>query len=529
MPRRANPSERPSRYGHGQSAPRRPAPRRSSTRRLPGAVAAAALTAGPALCGSAAWAGDDGVVALSAGPSFEDAAPAWVQPAVGEVAEESILPAGYVAPATQYGPHGELGAGPMSARPSAGRPGPARPRMQDSAVRPAQYAPHGMAQGAPYCPPGGYGGGSTEYFAKGGLQGGPGSLWTTIAHMRPPEGSFVRLEYLRYNMADEENGPVGAPIEGVTVDDPTRRFPFGRPVADDRNDGNYSPVFDTNPDPLIFDGGAVPLLRNNDIEDFDGVRLTLSRPIKHVGRAEWNAFAFSQESFTLNPEGVPLYSDTFFPAAPSVGLTIDNDPFNTAIARFENAYALEYETEMWGTGGRVYFDHLAAPEGFGMRPLVGARYLMFNQNLYQRGLNQELSTTAHNNVFGPEIGLEAELRHKWFTLGIRPTVTAGLNLDQVRTRSENLFGPNDGTLVRTKHYADFSPVVDVAAYLRVPLGETFKLSVGYELLYLGSVARPNESTIYDSYGGLRSNVRPRRSFEDVTFNALTIGLEMLYP
>ena len=351
MPRRASSIERPSRYGHGrQSAPgrdaaagRTAAPRAAARRGL-GAWAAAALACGPALAGSSAVAADDGVVALSAGPGFGEPAPAFAAPAYGTPAygasaadaagEDTILPAGYVTPPAQYGPHGGLSAGPAG-------PGPGGPA---GGVRQVQYS------SAPYCPPGGFQspsgpggllgpggpGGSLpmEYRVKGGLQGKPGSLWTTIARMRPPEGSFVRLEYLVYNVADEENGVIGAPIEEFTDGSPSRLDPLGTPIYSERYDSNYTRTYGTTTgtdffEPSVLFGAnttnfVVPTLFNNEIEDFDGARVTISQPIKNVGRAEFIAFAFSQETFTLKPD-VPIDDDTGFPASVAVPVFRDGD------------------------------------------------------------------------------------------------------------------------------------------------------------------------------------------------------------
>ena len=585
MPRRTIPVERPSRFGYGSDptaapamtqspvadrpvAPQAGRARSRRARRLSAAVAAAAAS-----CPSA-FAADDGVVELSAGPAFDAAPAAWVEPAGGVqppgAAQSAgplqtaggILPAGYVTPAARFGPHGGLpgGPGPM-AGPHGGGPhgaGPARAAarggLYDPAVRPAGFAPP-----AAYCPPGmaGFGGTPVDYRVRGNKPGLAGSLWTTIARYRPPEGSFVRFEYLRYGLAGEETGVVGADIPGITTGESSIAFPFGEPVFDERNEGDFTRQA-VGPDGPI----AIPGLNNNDVDDFEGVRLTFSRPIKNVGRAEFIAFAFAQETFTLTPPrnqspradpnlaadpAVPtdgiLFPRTAFPTDIGFGVTLNGDPGNPAIGTFfDTDYDLEYETELWGTGGRVYFDHLAPPQGFGLRPTLGARYVMFNQNLYQKGttllpsnvfVDREVSTTVHNNLFGPELGVEAELRHEWFTVGVRPTLTVGLNQTKVRTRSVD-FVPGEGTVENSRKFTEFAPILDLAAYVRVPLGESLKLSVGYDLLYLGRVARPNDSTLYDAGADengviTESRIRPRKSFDDATFNGLTIGVEMLLP
>ncbi|MFH5803464.1 hypothetical protein [Alienimonas sp. DA493] len=527
-----------------------PADRRvPAARRWGAAVAAATAPAALAALAPAATA-DDGVVNLASDPAF-GAGPAWVEPIGDDAAAggSGVLPAGYVTPPAQFGPLGEPSVGP------GGRPAPGG--LYDPAVAPAQYAPP-----APYCPPGQvagvggapyggapFGAAGTDYRVRGGLPEGPGALWTTIARYQPPRGSFVRLEYLHYNMTGEEEGPVGAPIAGVTADydefndlnnrfaprinNSNRFFPFGVPVADEsRYGGDFSRVgLDDDLETFV-----TPVLDNNDVDDFAGARLTLSRPVEDVGRAEFYGFAFSQETFVIDPVLPLSVSDSV-----GIGLANADDYYADAIATFNTDFELEYETELWGTGARMYFDHLAPAQGFGLRPLVGVRYVMLNQNLYQRGVNteggvvtsSELSTTVHNNLFGTELGVEAEYRHEWCTIGVRPALTLGLNQAQVRTRSVGLFSPAESALRLTDYHTQISPVFDLAAYVRIPLGERFRFSVGYDLLYLANVAQPNSSTVYEGAGlgtGLaRANLGTDRSFDNVTFNGLSLGLEMLIP
>ena len=250
-----------------------------------GAVAAAgALAAGPA---AAAGTGDDGVVSLSAGPAFGAPAAAPVSSPAGGMlsaayeepagpAAGSILPAGFVAPRAPRGPFAPM--------PPAGTVGPA-----GGPVVPAGYAP-----GAAYCPPGAAGGGfaaggfaggggNTAYRAKRGRGGRAGSLWTRLTSYRPPEETFVRLEYLQYAIAGEETGLVGAPIEGVTTDGPSVIFPFGEPLANDRTVNDEDSDF-TIPFSAPFAPAVAPLLNNFEVEDFQGVRVTFGRPVNNVGR-----------------------------------------------------------------------------------------------------------------------------------------------------------------------------------------------------------------------------------------------------
>ena len=542
---------------------RAPSPRRTMNqtlrswlRALPAglpAVAGAAALAAPA---AAAGPGEGGgVVRLSSGPvlstpTFGAPADAWVGPAAAAdtpaAPASGVIPAGYVAPAAAYSPAGELPAtaGPLDAAfrsahdPTGG--------LYDPAVTPVQYE-----TAAPYCPPGAagpggppvggpivggnYGGVGTQYRARGGRKGRPRSLWTTITRYRPPQGTFARIEYLAYSMSGEEVGTVGADVQGVTTEERSVIFPDGRPVLDDTGDF-------TRPFSAPFGPAVIPALTNNDLDQMQGVRVTIGRPVRDVGRFEVSGFAFAQETFALEPD-LPLFPQTTFASNIALGLTIDDQP-GQIVTIFDDSYRLEYETEFWGAGGRMVFDHLARPEGFGMRPLVGARYMMLNQNLFQFGtfdaggttvpLDREISTTAHNNVFGAELGVEAELRHKWFTAGVRPALTVGVNEAQVRTRSVNFTGVADGVVRNTQKYTEFSPIFDLAAYLRVPLGDSVRLNVGYDLLWIARVARPNDSTNYDAVGGpfgipAASNIRPRKVFDDATFNGFTIGVELIFP
>ena len=235
----------------------------------------------------------------------------------------------------------------------------------------------------------------------------------------------------------------------------------------------------------------------------------------------------------------------FGPGPTNVAVGFDsNGETSQLVTVFDTSYSLEYETEMWGAGGRMVFDHLARPEGFGLRPLVGVRYIMLNQNLYQAGrftaggvtapLDRFIATNSHNNYFGPEIGVDAGFRHKWFEVGVRPALTIGVNEAQVRTRTENLVDQTDGTDIVEQNYTEFSPVMDVNAYLRVPITDSIRFNVGYDLLWLARVAQPDESTRYNvavNEDGIptESLVEPKKNFSDLTFNGLNVGLEITFP
>ena len=521
------------------------------------------LTAGALLAAGAsaplASAGD-GVVSLSAGPIFD--APVATAAAPRPAASGDFLAAAYEEPAGSYGPAGDsiLPAGFVAPR---GPRTPFAPAPPAGTVGPSggPVVPAGYRGGPAYCPPGaqgGYGGGAapgTAYRAKRGRGGRAGSLWNRLTSYRPPRETFVRFEYLQYAIAGEEVGQVGAEIPGVTTDQTSVLFPFGEPIVNDRStndeDSNYTIPFDAP-----FAPAVVPLLNNFEVEDFQGVRVTFGRPVKNVGVAEFSGFAFSQHNFELDPD-VPLFAQTtradllsptgFLGGGPgptniAIGFDSNGDE-SPLLTVFDADYDLTYETEMWGAGARMVFDHLAPDEGFALRPVVGVRYIMLNHNLYQSGtfdnsgttapFDRSISTNVHNNYFGPEFGVDAGIRHKWFELGVRPTLTVALNEAQVRTRTVNLVDTTDGVDVATRNFTEFSPVVDVGAYLRVPVGNSIRLNVGYDLLWMARTARPNESTRYNVAVGddglpTESLVEPKKSFADTTFNGLNVGVEFIF-
>ena len=517
-------------------------------------LAAGALLAAGAACPAVAG---DGVVTLSSGPAFDgrpaavETAPvtgdflaaAYEEPAAGRgPAGGSILPAGFVSPRAPRGPFAPM--------PPAGTVGPSG----------GPVVPAGYQGGAAYCPPGapgfaggaggGFGAPQTQYRAKRGRAGRAGSLWTRLTSYRPPREMFVRFEYLQYAIAGEEVGQVGAEIPDVTTDQTSVLFPFGEPIANDDTINDDDSDF-TIPFSAPFAPAVVPLLDNFEVEDFQGARVTVGLPVRNVGVAEFSGFAFSQDNFELDPD-LPLFPDTTFaggaqslgPGPTNIAIGFDSDgQISPLLTVFDDDYDLTYETEMWGAGARMVFDHLAPDEGFRLRPVIGARYVMLNQNLIQFGtfdaggttapFDRSIITTCHNNYFGPEFGVDAGLRHKWFEIGVRPTLTVAVNEAQVRTRTVNLVDTTDGLDIETRRFTEFSPVVDVGAYLRVPVGGNIRLNVGYDLLWLARTARPNESTRYNVATGAdglptEGLVEPRKSFADTTFNGLNVGVEFIF-
>lgn len=338
----------------------------------------------------------------------------------------------------------------------------------------------------------------------------------------PLTGVWIRAEYLHWDYDDPGNELLGAPLS--TVEDPAMRFP----------------VFDLATPPNLIGTGRVATLGGINLDDNQGARLTLGVPLT-FGEFEWSGFAFDQGgTFGTVPEvrpGDPL-SGTL-PRFAATSTLLNGELFNN-VQLWDEAFRFDYKVDVWGTDVRLVLNHGQVGEGFHIKPIVGARVLSVEEHLIQLGINSGggtsprqvglVDTKTRNYLWGPMVGARMELEHRWFQLGLDPTVTLGLNNSTARVSTARFAAFDDPLFVTDTDNTDFSPVFEVKAWLRVPLTENLSVFGGYSVLYAPKVARPATSIRYDVNSvGPTSNVRARKNLDEWDAHGFNIGLEFVFP
>jgi len=179
-------------------------------------------------------------------------------------------------------------------------------------------------------------------------------------------------------------------------------------------------------------------------------------------------------------------------------------------------YEAVLKTQVWGAEGNYIVPYWDEGSLVQIQPLFGFRYFNFEESLRQSGLykftaqdpntnvvtstieSRAIGSSTINNLYGPQLGLRAELAHQWFTIGAQPKVMLGLNQYKADLKTENILGPNDRDQFITDHDERFGVVGDLQVYSRVHLTSHFSLFAAYNLLWAGQITRPEDNIVYNA-------------------------------
>jgi hypothetical protein len=183
------------------------------------------------------------------------------------------------------------------------------------------------------------------------------------------------------------------------------------------------------------------------------------------------------------------------------------------------------KTSVWGSEASWLVDPFDPNSPLVIRPLVGFRYVNFNEDLRQRGvrrinavvdgagtlddvvLNTKIDSTTINNIYGPQIGMRAELVNKHFTLGVQPKVLLGVNTYNAKVQTSGILArsPADaGAFEITEdprslrdRQSTFGVVGDLELFARLRVTDHFTLNAGYNFMWLGQLTRPADNIVYN--------------------------------
>ncbi|GAB4147381.1 MAG: hypothetical protein Tsb009_20570 [Planctomycetaceae bacterium] len=321
--------------------------------------------------------------------------------------------------------------------------------------------------------------------------------------------SWIRLEYLNWSLSDTDETLLGE----RTLNTANPRVPFATLQGVAR-------ALDTTP--LSF-------------KDISGVRGTWGVPLT-FGEFELSAFLLEQDSDKVIPSTIPS------PGLLVATTVLGDGGLISAVRVYDKAFEATFTSDVWGAKANIILDTAPPGEGFKLRPLYGVRYLGIQEQLTQVGtfngnatindFTSVIDSDNFNNIYGLNIGLQAELVHRWFTIGVRPEVTLGANSYQARVRTDRFVSPTDPTLVSEISGAEFAPVGELGVYGRIRVNDSFSLFVSYNLLYATRVIRPHKSINYNVNTVLTvpvsSAFSAKKVFEEMLIQGLTVGGEIRF-
>jgi hypothetical protein len=257
------------------------------------------------------------------------------------------------------------------------------------------------------------------------------------------------------------------------------------------------------------------------------------------------------------------------------------DPVDRLVNPWVNTYNASIKTSVWGTEANWISNAFGVDHGspLSVKPMFGFRYAYFAEDLYQRGaytfvtinpnnnqpvdntINRRIDAGTINNLYGPQLGLRAELASKYVTLGVQPKVMLGLNTYRANLETENVLRPGSaiqGTPTSEAEFlglgdvnqtlsdrtTTFGVLGDLEVYSRVRLTSCLHAFVGYNLMWAGQITRPGDNIVYnartvtidpdldpndtDTATRLDSDFKLDVKYSGALIQGLTVGAELRY-
>jgi len=419
----------------------------------------------------------------------------------------------------------------------------------------------------PYGPPGPYsrGPGSTTFEQ---LPDDSGWLYDQSPLERILKDTFrhayFRADYLLWDVSDPGNNILGSPTNFVlALPDPTVPFVETDPV--------------TGATFLV----VAPSLEGVKVNQNNGIRGTVGFLTPNAGAFEASVFAlqtstsvlgvpdvrgFTTIQVDLDGDGIPETTVADANGNPinvstnTIGAVAQSTLVDGQIPTGDNfflindlGYRAALSTSVWGAEGNWLMTPADPGAAMVVSPLLGFRYLNFLESLNQSGDytftfvdpitgeqltqpgNRRIDSSANNNLYGPQIGLRAEMANKWFSLGVQPKVMLGLNSYKTTLNTQEILAPVDldTGLERdpSQHLVDkrtvFGVIGDLEVYSRVHFSEHLSLYVAYNLIWTGLITRPADNIVYNIQSSpARSDFRLEPQHSGAILQGLAVGGEV---
>jgi len=206
---------------------------------------------------------------------------------------------------------------------------------------------------------------------------------------------------------------------------------------------------------------------------------------------------------------------------PSIPL-LQNGQVGSTFLIYDQGYGADHHTDVWGTEAKLILDIGPNHNGLTINPLVGFRYMSFDEQFRQVGLStipaltvsqsnsvlvtpeplraSVVDSKAENDLFGLQVGASAEYNNKWITLGAEPRVSLGVNHYEAEVNTSQLRSVFDPNVTTRESETTFAPVFDTSFYGQVHLTPYFSLHASYNYTYLFQVSRPVDNILYNDNG-----------------------------
>lgn len=214
---------------------------------------------------------------------------------------------------------------------------------------------------------------------------------------------------------------------------------------------------------------------------------------------------------------------------------------------FTPSYEAILKTQVFGAEGNWIQEPWDPGAPMVLSPMLGIRYLRFGEQLNQSGqytfteidpisgvqttqdVLRRIDSSAINHVYGPQLGLQAELNNRWFSIGVAPKVMLGFNSYKTELSTLNILTPRDPAQDLQEKRTTFGVIGDLEAYTRLHLTPHLSLFASYNLLWSGLITRPGDNIVYNiQRSPAQSGFILDPDFSSVILQGLSVGGELRY-
>ena len=345
--------------------------------------------------------------------------------------------------------------------------------------------------------------------------------------------SWVKVEYLFGNFERPGNVLLGAPLAAV----PNPRLPFN--VQAGALVDAQAIVPDTSPLQIEGQNGVRTTIGINSFRDF-------SVEISYVGMQGMNS-SFQRFPSALDPVAFPgairFYGTSL----------LNNGGLGSSVILYDRLFEASYSAHYWSGEVNVLLNNHTPNVGFRVRPSFGFRYNSFDDNLVQNGefdnssgvdpllgvfavpTRNTILSTAQNTFYMAQVGFQAELVDKWFTIGVAPRIAVGSNRIETHIMTSDLRDSliaelaNDGVTENSQSSLMVGANLDLNAYLTVRVNSWLSLTTSAYYWYMPNVARAYNTIVYDDLGiAVPPAIRSRSNTTSMQVSGFTVGAEIRF-
>ncbi len=346
--------------------------------------------------------------------------------------------------------------------------------------------------------------------------------------------SWIRFEYLHWDLDGANGGNLGAPVTGTTT-----------------------PTFSVNDieTPTTQRGQAfIPQSDLLSLNDVSGVRGTLGVAL-NGGSLELNVFGTEQGESLISFNNLQARRNLGTPPDLRLGTTarpnvitpllsdgvVSNAAGVNALV-YDESFSADLQGQMWGSEVMLLSETYLPDYGLHWQWLGGFRYVNYDESLGLRGVFTDggqlpprvtnIGGSAINNIYGPEIGGRWSLTAPRLTLSATPRIAFALNDHTSSVHSSGL-AAGDLTVNRiVAENIDFTPVVQVSLMGEAHLTPHLSIYGGYDLMWIGQMSRVDTNIRYNSMpgvaGGSVASIEQQVDLKSYFTRGLSAGLVLRY-